>query len=135
MDKSHSNISNRNEPHWAAYIIEMAQYTQEQIGFLDETSKDQQMPRIWVRVSGSTKQKVLPHLDLWCTSTLLKYSSSSSLVTVAVWGKQLQTVIYTFVFCSSIGAGPKLSHFVVRGLFIFQHTSHKVSENYQSSCY
>ena len=28
---------------------------------------------------------------------LLKYLSCSSLVTVAVWGKQLQTVIYTFV--------------------------------------
>jgi hypothetical protein len=34
----------RNEPRRAAHVIEMAQYTQEQIGFLDETSKDKRTP-------------------------------------------------------------------------------------------
>ena len=31
---------------------------------------------------------------------LLKYLSCLSLITMAVWYKQLQTLIYTFVFCS-----------------------------------
>jgi hypothetical protein len=98
----------RNEPRRAAHVIEMAQYTQEQIGFLDETSKDRRTPsrsRGYGRSKkGKQAQKKQVFLQGQCVSTEALLTIDGIVSGTAVEGSMTQAMFLDWMEFSVVSA-------------------------------